>query len=144
MKVKFKKFHPEAKIPFKAHTYDAGFDLSAVSRVFDDDHNVVYDTGIAVSIPNGFVGLLFPRSSNSKKQLLLSNSVGVIDSGFIGSITFKFKGSIGHLVGDQSIYEVGDRIGQLVIIEIPLIEFEEVEELEETERGTGSYGSTGK
>jgi len=139
MKVRFKKCHPDAKIPFKAHTYDAGFDLSAVSKSYDQDNNVVYDCGIAIEVPIGFVGLLFPRSSNAKKQLILSNSVGVIDSLFLGSITFKFK----RLSLFNSEYEIGDRIGQIVIVEIPLIELEEVNELEDSERGSKGYGSSG-
>jgi len=139
MIVRFKKMHPDAKVPFKKHTYDAGFDLTAVSKSFDNDNNVVYDTGIAVAIPPNHVGLSFPRSSNATKQLILSNSVGVIDSGFTSSISMKYK----RLTLFNVDYEVGDRIGQLIIIPIPMIEFEEAEELEASERGSGSYGSTG-
>ena len=102
----------------------------------------VYGTGLAIQIPEGHVGLVFPRSSISKKDLILSNSVGVIDCGYTGEIMFKFKRT---LVGDSlaNIYEIGDRIGQIIIIPIPRIEFEEVSELEQTERGQGGYGSTG-
>lgn len=141
MKVKIKKLHPDAVIPKYAKPGDAGMDLTAVS--VEDEYyngNVVYNTGLAFEIPEGYVGLLFPRSSNSKKGLLLSNSVGVIDSGYRGEVSFKFK----VLNSSMGVYKVGERIGQILIVPYPQIEFEEVEELSETERGTGSYGSTGK
>jgi dUTP pyrophosphatase len=142
MKIKFKKINQHASVPTKAHEHDAGFDLTCVHRWYEGS-NIVYGTGLAIQIPEGHVGLLFPRSSISKQDLILSNSVGVIDCGYIGEIMFKFKRTF---VGDSllNIYEVGDRIGQLIILPIPSIEFEEVSELEQTERGQGGYGSTGK
>lgn len=63
---------------------DAGIDLIATSKTYDEHGNVVYGTNRAFEIPKGYVGLLFPRSSNSKKDLILSNSVGVVDSGYRG------------------------------------------------------------
>lgn len=142
MKVKIKRLSKNAVIPKKAHATDAGMDMVAISRDFDNNGNVVYGTGIAVEIPEGHVGLVFPRSSISKRDLLLSNSVGVIDSGYRGEITFKFKTAGGKMYADM--YGVGDRIGQLIIIPIPEIEFEETDELSDTDRGTGGYGSTGE
>lgn len=140
MKVKIKKLVESAVIPSYAKEGDAGMDLTATSVWRDDDGNICYGTGLAFEIPNGYVGLLFPRSSNAKKDLLLTNSVGVIDSGYRGQITFKFK----SCVGTDNIYQLGDRVGQIIIMPYPNIEFEEVEELTETERGIGGYGSTGK
>jgi dUTP pyrophosphatase len=150
MLVKVKKIDKNAVMPKKAHMDDAGWDLTAISREFDKwNDNVIYGTGLAIEIPKGYVGLLFPRSSNSRKELLLSNSVGVIDSCYRGEITFHFRrtykqacGTTTHRV--QQEYNIGDRIGQLVIIPYPEIEFELSTELSETERGTGGYGSTGK
>lgn len=140
MKVKIKKLVESAIIPSYAKEGDAGMDLTATSVWRDDDGNICYGTGLAFEIPNGYVGLLFPRSSNAKKDLILTNSVGVIDSGYRGQITFKFKSCL----GTDNIYNLGDRIGQIIIMPYPNIEFEEVEELTETERGIGGYGSTGK
>lgn len=140
MKVKIKKLAPNAVIPAYAKDGDAGLDLTATSVWRDDDGNVCYGTGIAMEIPRGYVGLVFPRSSNAKKDLLLSNSVGVIDSGYRGQITFKFKSAL----GTQNIYNIGDRVGQIIIMPYPHIEFEASEELSETERSTGGYGSSGK
>ena len=138
-------------------------DLVATSKSFDEDANVVYGTGLAFEIPKGFVGLIFPRSSNAKQQLLLSNSVGVIDSGYRGEVMLKFKSSASSfslktliklifnsdakitLINNLSTsYCIGERIGQIIILPYPQIEFEEAEELSETERGNGGYGSTGK
>lgn len=101
MKVKIKKLAPEAVIPKYAHIGDSGMDLTAISVSYTDDDggNITYDTGIAVEIPEGHVGLLFPRSSNSKKELLLTNSVGVIDSNYRGSIKAVFKLSFDYWIG---------------------------------------------
>lgn len=139
MKVKIKRLTSNSVIPKYAKQGDAGMDLTATSMEFDEYGNVVYGTGIAVEIPEGYVGLVFPRSSNAKKDLLLSNSVGVIDSGYRGEIMAKFK--IVNVAED--IYEIGERICQLIIIPYPTIEFEESDNLSKTERGIGSYGSTG-
>lgn len=153
MKVKIKRLFEDTKLPTKAHADDAGFDLYAHSKSFDDEGNVVYGVGVAFEVPKGYVGLLFPRSSNAKKDLLLSNSVGVIDSGFRGEISFKFKPCAKfdeyHLTwlkdaNESTLYKKGDRIGQIIIIPYPEIEFVEVDELSETERGAGCYGSSGK
>ena len=166
MKVKIKKLHPDAVIPTYAHKGDAGMDLVAVDRIISTDNDaqadyIEYKTGLAFEIPEGYVGLLFPRSSNSKKDLTLANSVGIIDSHFRGEVTFRYKvdATYDRIVSEvsnkivledkgddqfiQLIYDVGDRVGQLIIIPYPQIEFEEVEELSETERGDGGYGSTG-
>jgi dUTP pyrophosphatase len=80
MIIKIKKLHPDAVIPKYAHATDAGLDLVAISKKVDDNGNIEYDTGLAIEIPDGHVGLIFPRSSISKIDLSLSNAVGVIDS----------------------------------------------------------------
>lgn len=163
IKVKIKKLNEDAVIPTYSKDGDAGMDLVATSKSFDTDGNVVYGTGLAFEIPKGYVGLIFPRSSNAKQQLLLSNSVGVIDSGYRGEVMLKFKSSASSfslktlfkLIFNQDVkttlinnykisYNVGERIGQIIILPYPQIKFEEAEELSETERGKGGYGSTGK
>jgi dUTP pyrophosphatase len=141
MKVKIKKTHEAGVIPAYAKPGDAGMDLVAVSASWDDRSGIVtYDTGLSIEIPEGYVGLLFPRSSVSKTPLQLTNCVGVIDSGYRGSMMFKYR----YLnEEDDSYYRVGDRVGQIIIMPYPQIEFEEVEELSDTERGEGGFGSTG-
>lgn len=147
MKIKFKKMHPLASMPKKAHRTDAGFDLYCCDFVIDwAKQELVCRTGIAVEIPEGYAGLIFPRSSISNKPLLLHNSVGVVDSGYTGEITAKFiiTDPRAFLQEDENKYHVGDRIAQMVILPYPEIEFEETDELAASERGAGGYGSTGK
>lgn len=143
--VKIKKLSDKAVIPKYATDGSAGMDLTATSEKAVYENQVAYveyGTDIAVQIPEGFVGLIFPRSSiTSNTTLVLGNSVGVIDSDYTGEIKFRFK-SVVTMAAKK--YKIGDRIGQLVIMPYPKVQFEEVEELEKTDRGSGSYGSTGK
>ena len=138
MKVHFKKLVQEAQTPKFGKPGDAGADLVATTMSNHDDH-LVYGVGLAVEIPEGMVGLVFPRSSIRQTDLFMANSVGVIDSGYRGEImvTFNIK------KGATRWYQVGDRIAQLVIMPIPLTKYVEVDELSETERGIGGHGSTG-
>ena len=138
MKVRIKSLHPDAKTPKYAKSGDAGMDLRAVDFQMDDHGNYVYHTGLAMELPVGYVGLLFPRSSVSKTGLSLRNSVGVLDSGYRGEIIFKFAGS-----SAKPAYEIGDRIGQIVILPYPQVEFEMVSHLSDSDRGAGGFGSTG-
>jgi dUTP pyrophosphatase len=139
MKVKFKKLTGNAVAPLRGTVGSAGFDLTATSKQRIDLYHTKFGTGLAVEIPKGYVGLVFPRSSCYKQGMLLSNCVGVIDSDYRGEITAVFIG-----VDNEICYNVGDRICQLIIMPYPAIEFVEAEELTETERGAGGYGSTGK
>jgi dUTP pyrophosphatase len=155
MKVKFKKLHEEAVLPSYAKPGDAGLDITAVSNGIAVDseegksqwYYVEYKTGLSVEIPEGFVGLLFPRSSISKSALILANSVGVIDSSFRGEICFRFKIDLGvcqqsSMLWSPDVYKKGDRIGQLIIVPYPTIEPEFADILSDTERGAGGFGST--
>lgn len=140
--VKFKKTLPHAVTPTKADSGCAGFDLTA-TQISDYNVNYIeYDTGIALELPPNHVGLLFPRSSISKTSLSLANSVGVVDSSYRGSIKFRFKDH-NNYNGIQQ-YSIGDRIGQLVIIQYPEIILQESDELSVTSRGDGGFGSTGR
>lgn len=138
MKVKIRKLHEGAVIPSYAKQGDAGVDLYSVRVERDDKQNNVHYTGLAIEIPEGYVGLLFPRSSISKTSCTLRNSVGIIDSGYRGEIMLKFGCS-----SNLSCYKVGDRVGQLIIMPYPQVQFEEVEELSDSDRGAGGFGSTG-
>ena len=152
MNVKYKKLVPEAKAPYRKYDDDAGYDLFAVSKI-ETDKYVEYGTGIAIEIPKYYVGLVFPRSSVTEKDLILKNCVGVIDTEYRGEIRCRFYGTntIRYTAGKEklidygaSAYEIGDRVAQLIIIPIPPVELVESDELSETERGTGSFGHTGK
>lgn len=137
MKVKIKKLHQDAVIPSYAKDGDAGMDLTAVDVSASNGH-ITYHTGLAIEIPRWHVGLLFPRSSVYKTGQSLSNCVGVIDSGYRGEIMMKYTLSP---IGQD--YKIGDRIGQIVILPYPKVEFEEVEELTSSQRGVGGFGSSG-
>ncbi|MAG07668.1 dUTP diphosphatase [Candidatus Pacearchaeota archaeon] len=137
MKIKIKKLHVDAKIPGYAKDGDAGMDVHAISKNVCDNF-VEYGTGLALEIPKDHVCLIFPRSSVSNKKLSLCNSVGVLDSGYRGELKFRF-----YKHGDFE-YEVGDKVGQIMIIPFPKLEIEEVESLSESERGDGGFGSSGK
>jgi len=141
MKIHFKKLNPQAQKPKFGKPGDAGADLVATSMNLSMDDNIVYGTGLAVEIPEGMVGLVFPRSSIRNTTLSMANSVGVIDSGYRGEIMITFK-----MVNKNEVvgYTIGDRIAQLVIIPVPLTNYVEVEELSETERGQQGHGSTGR
>jgi dUTP pyrophosphatase len=140
LKVKIKRLHPNSVMPSYAHSTDCGLDLTAVSKTYDEYGNIVYGFGLAFEIPEGYAGFIFPRSSNCRTGLWLTNHVGVIDANFRGEVTAKF--SRGKDVVNE--YNIGDRVAQMVILPYPKVEFNEVEELSETERGKNGYGSTGK
>lgn len=154
MQVKVKKLHQNAVIPKYAKPGDAGLDLVSTSYEYVNGRHV-YGTDLAVEIPEGYVGLIFPRSSICKYDLRLTNSVGVIDSGYRGEIKFQFEdeGMSGRLeippfpIEQRSFithYKIGDKIGQLVILPYPQIELVEAEELSTTERGSGGFGHSGR
>ena len=145
IEIEFKLLHKDAVVPTKAHEWDAGFDLTATLELAPELYdgkvlNRVYETEVAVNIPKGYVGLLFPRSSISKKSLTLSNCVGVIDTGYQGSVKFKFR-----VINEQdwNSYKKGDRIGQLVILKLPEVTLKQVTEFKPSDRGTSGWGSSG-
>ena len=141
MNIKIKKLHKDAVIPFYASEGAAGMDLTAteIEVVDEKDHGYIsYKTGLAMEIPVGYMGLLFPRGSVSKTGLIMANCVGVVDADYRGDIEARFK----YVAGSKK-YDAGDRVAQIIILPFPTIEFEEVEELTQTERGEGGHGSTG-
>ena len=157
MRVNIRKLHPDAVIPQYAKPGDAGMDLTAISVQHDSYGNVTYGTGLSFEIPAGYVGLIYPRSSVYKTGLMMSNSVGVADSGYRGEVFIKFTKNV-HLVDNEDplivkgsydpplgfeLYKVGDRVAQIVIMPYPRIQFVERETLSSTERGSGGFGSTG-
>lgn len=148
MEVKIKKLNKDAVIPKYAHDTDAGLDIVAISYEYKEDIKChVYGTGLAFEIPEGYVGLLFPRSSNRKTESYLTNHVGVIDSGYRGEVMFSFKTrdfKDDELQVLNRPYEIGDKVGQLIIMPYPKIKFVEVDELSDSDRGENGHGSTGK
>ena len=143
MKVRIKKLNENAVIPSYAKSGDAGMDLVATSIISETQTQITYGIGLAMEIPKGFVGLIFPRSSVRKTRLMLSNCVGVVDSGYRGELQATFN-KVNQNSQAENDYKVGDRIAQIMIIPHPDIQFEEADELSDTERGDGGFGSTGK
>ena len=137
MKIKIKKLHNNATVPSYAKAGDAGMDLTCVNFKMSETY-VEYDTGLAMEIPEGHVGLLFPRSSIAKTGHSFRNSVGVIDSGYRGELMIKLSKEDG-----RGYYSINERVGQLMILPYPQIEFDEVDQLSDTVRGAGGFGSTG-
>lgn len=145
MQIKFARLSSEAVIPSYSKSGDAGLDLTAIGMNYVRSEQVdyyEYDFGLSVEIPIGHVGLIFPRSSISKTDLILANGVGVIDSGYRGRLSARFR----KTTGSPHVFKIGERIAQLVIIPYPQVNPIEVpyERLSKTERGIGGYGSTGK
>jgi dUTP pyrophosphatase len=140
LNVNIKKLNANATIPSYAKAGDAGMDMTATEVISETDDDITYGTGLAMEIPRGYVGLIFPRSSIRKYDLKLSNSVGVIDSDYRGEIQATFKKTKGYY---SKAYQAGDRVCQIIIIPYPQVKFNEVQELSETDRGTGGFGSTG-
>jgi dUTP pyrophosphatase len=140
MEINIEKLHDNAVIPYYSNPGDAGMDLTATELISVTKDQVTYGTGLAMEIPYGYVGLIYPRSSIRKYNLELSNSVGVIDSGYRGEIQFTFNKT---KIVSPKIYEIGDRIGQIIIVPYPQVKFNEVLDLNSTDRGIGGFGSTG-
>ena len=147
MEVKIKKLNKDAVIPSYAHDTDAGLDLVATSYEYKEDIDChVYGTGLAVEIPEGYVGLIYPRSSNRKTDAYMCNHVGVIDSGYRGEVMISFKLRDRNIESIPQIfkpYEVGNKIAQLIIIPYPKVHFVEVNELSDSDRGEQGHGSSG-
>ena len=168
MKVKIKKLIPEAVLPNYKHIdefgnpNDMGMDITCTSCEYDEVYDrYIYHTGLAFKLPQGYGMLIFPRSSNSKTESYLTNSVGILDSTYTGELVMCYKNRTAEwqvltdikdhdlrnleLVNEFSPYTVGDKIGQIVILPYPFIEWEEVDELPTTDRGSdGGINRTDK
>lgn len=155
MEIKFQTLNVDARPLKKANHNDSGWDLTASSEpVFEiktiagKDYivNVIYDTGVRVEFPDGYCGFVYPRSSIKKYDLFLSNSVGVIDEGYRGSIQVAFRTIVPVEPKDAnslSLYKKGDRIAQLVITRREDIQMVEGIVDTNTVRSTGGFGSSG-
>lgn len=155
MEIKFQTLNSDARSLKKANHNDSGWDLTASSEpVFEirtiagKDYvvNVIYDTGVRVEFPEGYCGFVYPRSSIKKYDLFLSNSVGVIDEGYRGSIQVAFRPVVtteAKDVNSLNLYKKGDRIAQLVITRREDIQMVDGIVDTNTVRSTGGFGSSG-
>ena len=140
--VKFKKLHPDAQVPVYATPGSACFDIFSVERKWIRcGFAEIFETGLALEIPENRVLMVFSRSGHGfKNDIRLSNCVGILDHDYRGELKVKLRSD-----GDEDMFvNSGDRIAQGIVIPYPHVEFEEVDELSETDRGTGGFGSTRK
>ena len=142
MRVEFQRLSDAARAPERAHDHDAGWDLRASEpAVIGPGERASVGTGIAVAIPEGCAGLVLPRSGLAARHgITLTNAPGLIDAGYRGEVRVLLLNT------DRSQpfeIAVGDRIAQLVIVDVPDVEFAAAESLAETVRGTGGFGSSG-
>jgi len=139
MKIRVKKIHKDAKIPLYQHKGDAGLDVfSCVHCVLGARETKPIPTGIKLSIPKGYVGLIWDKSGISLKGI--HRLAGVIDSGYRGEV----KVVLTNLTDKPSVIKKGMKIAQLLIQKVAEVIIVETEELDETTRGENGFGSTGK
>lgn len=157
MQIRIQKKYPRAVVPKRATVGAAGYDMTAVSMEATPTC-FKYHTGVAFEIPPGYVGLVVPRSSVAKLGAWMSNSIGIIDSDYRGEVSFCFYTQerpklfwrlflrlfYGVKNGRIPPYNVGERVGQILIVKCETLDFTEAKQLSETERGDGGYGSTGR
>ncbi|MEV6066095.1 dUTP diphosphatase [Nocardia sp. NPDC052001] len=129
-------------VPTRAHEGDAGVDLCTTEDVIiEPGERVLVGTGIAIALPIGTVGLIHPRSGLAAKHgLSVVNTPGTVDAGYRGEIKVCL---INHDLRTPIELRRGDRIAQLLVQRVELVDFAEVDTLDETERGAGGYGSSG-
>jgi len=139
MQLKVKKLHPNAKMPSFAHATDAGLDLYAVAETTVPAHGrVLVPTGLAMAIPDGYVGLVWDKSGISFK-VGLKVIGGVADAGYRGEIFVALL----NTTGTEYTFAAGDKVAQMLLQKVTHPAIVEVDSLEETARGHGSFGSTG-
>lgn len=138
--VKFKKLHADVQMPVKGSEGAACYDVYAHSITTNTNNKVTVGLGFATEIPNGYKGVIVPRSNLTKHNWVMNNSIGIIDCDYRGewmvvftplSLNFGFP------------YNVGDRVAQIYFDCVEGLAFEEVEVLNDTQRGEGGFGSTG-
>jgi dUTP pyrophosphatase len=135
------RLRPEAVVPARAYSGDAGLDLSSCARVeLAPGERALVPTGLAVAIPEGYAGFVQPRSGLAAKHgISIVNTPGLVDSGYRGELLVNLVNTDPR---EPFVVEPGMRIAQLVILPIPELELVEVDELPESERGVRGFGSS--
>ncbi len=143
MRIPIRRLRPDAVLPEAHHPGDAGGDLVAVETCrLEPGQRAMVATGIALAIPDGYAGLVLPRSGLAARHgVTCANAPGLIDAGYRGEV----KVALVNL-DPREAYTVGpgDRIAQLVIVAVPDVDFDLVAELPDSTRGAGGFGSTGR
>lgn len=143
--VTVKRLTETATVPTRAHEHDAGWDLYADKSVhLSPGLRAIVSTGVSIAVPQGFVGMVCPRSGYAAKYgVTVLNAPGIIDAGYRGEIKVILQHCMDVNYGQSLRIERGDRIAQLVIAPISTKNLIEVDELDNTERGDGGFGSSG-
>jgi dUTP pyrophosphatase len=143
MKLPFRRLLANASLPSAQHPGDAGLDLRAAEGAkVEPGERTMVPTGVAVAIPEGYAGLVLPRSGLAARHgLTLANAPGLVDTGYRGEVIV----AVVNLDREEPVViEPGDRIAQLVVIEAPAVEPTWVDELPASDRDVGGFGSTGR
>jgi len=142
IELQIQRLRDDATVPARAYHGDAGLDLSACERVeLRPGDRAVVGTGLAVAIPEGYAGFVQPRSGLADRHgITIVNAPGLIDSGYRGELKVILLNTDST---HSFVVEPGMRIAQLVVLEVPAVELEEVDELPATERGVRGHGSSG-
>jgi len=143
LKIKFKKIDARSKLPVKGSLHAACFDVYAHSIKVERPNKMIVGLGFSTEIPAGYKGIVIPRSSISKTNWVLANSMGVIDADYRGEWMMVFR-CLGDMIYQPLPFGLDERCGQLYFEKIQDFEIEETDELSDTERGEGGFGSTGK
>jgi dUTP pyrophosphatase len=141
IELQIRRLRPEASLPDRAYSGDAGLDLAACERVeLGPGERAVVPTGLAVAIPEGFAGFVQPRSGLAMLHgITIVNSPGLVDSGYRGELRVVLLNTDRH---EPFVIEPGERIAQLVVLPVPELELVQVDELPESERGIRGFGSS--
>ncbi|HET9202772.1 MAG TPA: dUTP diphosphatase [Acidimicrobiia bacterium] len=141
MQANFLRLDPEVEVPTRGHIGDAAVDLQCRTEVsLDPGQRSSVPTGLAVAIPEGYAGLVLPRSGHAQRSGIgVVNGPGLIDSGYRGEISVLL---INH-GAERVTFSKGDRIAQLAVVPVPVVEWVEVDTLDGTQRGASGFGSTG-
>ena len=142
LKINFKKLSQHAKLPTKGSLDAACFDVYAASVKVERPNTMIIGLGFSTEIPKGYKGIVVPRSSISRTNWILANSMGIIDADYRGEWMVVYK-CLGEMIYQPLPYGVGDRCAQIYFEKILDAEFVETEDLSNTERGEGGFGSTG-
>lgn len=136
------RLHEDAVVPAYAHPGDAGLDLTSVEEVvLAPGARAAVPTGLAMAIPDGWVGLVHPRSGLARRHgITVANAPGTIDAGYRGEVLVLMVN-----LGDEEVrLDAGERVAQLLLQRVGIAEISEVDELDDTSRGSGGFGSTGR
>lgn len=136
------RLHPDAVLPSYAHPGDAGLDLTSVEEVvLAPGERAAVATGLAMAVPDGWVGLVHPRSGLARRHgITVANAPGTIDAGYRGEVLVLLV----NLGPDEVRLAAGERVAQLVLQRVGSAAVAEVASLDDTTRGRGGFGSTGR